>query len=90
MGFTEDLLYMFLETAGFCEIERVGQFNLAMQKNGIFITDSSEMIRYGYFISLNMVAKVCPSSKSSVQYDEFQISHAASPYPGPKINSTTT
>lgn len=79
------MLRLFLEGAGFCEIERVGRFNLAMKQRGITISDSSDLIRYGYFISLNLVARVCPASKPNVPDNNFSIAHAAEPYPGAKV-----
>lgn len=85
MGFTEQMLRLFLETAGFCDIERVGHFNLAMTQRGQVFTDSSDIVRYGYFISLNLIARVCPESKRNIPLNNFKINHAAYPYRGPKV-----
>lgn len=84
VGFSEEFLYSFLENAGFCEIERVKDFNLMMKSpiDGHIVHDTSTLVRYGYFISLNMVARVCPSSKPKVDFDGFSIRHAATKYNG--------
>ncbi len=68
VGFDEDLLTYFLHQAGFCEIERVGNFNL--------FQDTSTMVFNGYTVSLNMAAKACPiRGMTSVEID-----HSADPY----------
>lgn len=50
IGFDETLLATFLTTAGFCDIQRVGSFNLPFG-------DTSDMVYAGYFISLNIIAR---------------------------------
>ena len=50
IGFDETLLASFLMSSGFCDIERVGSFNLPF-------TDTSDMVYAGYTISLNIVAR---------------------------------
>jgi predicted SAM-dependent methyltransferase len=50
IGFDETLLATFLTTAGFCDIQRVGSFNLPF-------ADTSDLVYAGYFISLNIIAR---------------------------------
>eukprot|EP01036_Dinobryon_divergens_P029774 gene29774-38919_t len=71
VGFNEDTLTYFLKEAGFCKIERVGNFNLGFG-------DTSEYVYLGYTISLNMVAKKCPTEGD--YFDGFEIDHNADPY----------
>ena len=72
IGFDETMLTMFLSNAGFCEIERVGNFNIGIQ-------DASSQVTEGYAISLNMVARPC-LSKTKGSAGGFKISHQASPF----------
>lgn len=77
MGFNFDLLKYFLLTAGFCDVERVGSFNL--------FQDTSELVYKGYTVSLNVAAKVCPKESVPGQVnlkpdDGFSVDHQASPY----------
>jgi len=51
VGFNFGILSHFLEAAGFCQIERVQSFQL--------FQDTSELVYKGYFVSLNVAAKVC-------------------------------
>lgn len=67
------ILSTFLKQVGFCEIERVGNFNL--------FKDTSSLVRNGYFISLNMIAKVCAEDKNLPSSD-FAIYHNADPFVG--------
>lgn len=52
---------------------------------GVIMTDSSDMYFKNYFISLNVVARVCINSKPNITYDGFDIQHHALPYQGPKV-----
>ena len=77
MGFNYNILKYFLEQAGFCQVERVQSFNL--------FQDTSELQYKGYFVSLNVAAKVCatPDEPGRVNYkpdDGFDVDHQASPY----------
>lgn len=63
MGFDAEILSIFLSRAGFCKIERVGSFNMPFR-------DTSDLVFRGYFVSLNIAAKVC--------YDEEQLAMDAS------------
>ena len=54
--------------AGFCDIERVGNFNL--------FEDTSAMVYKGYFVSLNIAAKACPVEG----LESVEIDHAADKY----------
>jgi predicted SAM-dependent methyltransferase len=69
-GYNEESLTLFLKEAGFCNIQRVGNFNLFM--------DTSAMEKFGYNISLNMVASVCPGVGET--QDGFFIQHSADEY----------
>lgn len=75
VGFNFLLLRAFLSQAGFCEIERVRSFNM--------FKDTSELVHKGYFISLNVVAKVCPDDTAgrggpSIKPDDgFSVDHQA-------------
>ena len=53
---------------GFCDIERVGNFNL--------FEDTSNMVYKGYPISLNIAAKKCRREGD----EELYLDHAADPY----------
>ena len=72
IGFDEDVLTYFLSEAGFCNIERVGSFNLPFR-------DTSDMVYGGYTISLNMVARPC----AQISENEEVLTHNADPYDGP-------
>jgi hypothetical protein len=89
MGFNEELLTNLLLSIGFCNITRVSAFNLGFydKKNNYKYYDTSEKIYKNYFISLNLVAKVCPDSKllDMKYYDGFEINHNALPYFGYKL-----
>eukprot|EP01038_Epipyxis_sp_PR26KG_P008707 gene8707-11766_t len=74
VGFDEDLLVYFMNKAGFCQLERVGNFNLP------FI-DTSSLVYKNYKVSLNIVGKVCYNGDSKGPND-FSISHSADPYWG--------
>ena len=69
IGFDFALLKEFLESNGFCGVERVGRFNLPM-------IDTSSLEYAGYFISLNIAARPCQSG------DVFDplVSHLADAY----------
>jgi hypothetical protein len=84
-GYSEDILSFFLKQFGFCQIKRVGPFNMGFHdQNGIF-ADSSDIVFRGYLLSLNIVARVCPDSKPLVAYDQFDISDNAVPYRGYRV-----
>lgn len=72
IGFDEPMLAMFLRDAGFCNTERVRDFNLGF-------SDASSQITEGYAISLNMIARPCKSKEKGGE-GGFAISHQASPY----------
>jgi predicted SAM-dependent methyltransferase len=74
-GYNEESLAIYLKEAGFCNIQRVGNFNLFM--------DTSTLIKYGYNISLNMVASVCP--EAGKEHDGFAIQHSADVYVKPNF-----
>jgi hypothetical protein len=79
VGFNYNLLHTFLKQAGFCDIERVRSFNM--------FQDTSELVHKGYFISLNVAAKVCPTPPLPGQRplkpdDGFSVDHQASPWLG--------
>jgi hypothetical protein len=67
------ILSTFLQQAGFCEVERVGNFNL--------FKDTSSLVRNGYVISLNMVAKVCSEGKN-LPSTSIEIHHKSDPFVG--------
>lgn len=67
VGFDFGVLRALLHQNGYCDIERVGSFNL--------FNDSSEIAMFGRKISLNVAAKKC-----KLQPDAFNIDHSASPY----------
>jgi hypothetical protein len=79
----------FLQYTGFCDIQRVENFNLDFRyKNQPYHDyDSSTLVYANYFISLNLIAKVCPTSKPDIIYDGFAINHAATSYRGPYVNA---
>ena len=56
VGFNFNIMSHFLIAAGFCRIERVQSFNIFPT------TDTSELVYKGHFVSLNVVAKVCPDN----------------------------
>lgn len=71
------LMTYFLRKAGFCDIERVDEFNLGG------IHDTSSIVAKGYKLSLNVAAKVCDDFKIEAHgavFDGFEINHQASPY----------
>lgn len=70
IGFDESILTSVLRDAGFCDIQRVGNFNL--------FSDASSVVYEGYAVSLNLVATRCITNKE--QYDGFQIGHNADKY----------
>lgn len=89
IGMDEEMLNTYLALCGFCEIERVGAFNLFNSK------DTSSSAFRQYEVSLNVVARSCPSHDLSTlnlsasafyipsddeEYDEMKISHSASKY----------
>ena len=74
-GYNEESLAIYLKEAGFCNIQRVGNFNLFM--------DTSTLVKYGYNISLNMVASVCP--EVGEEHDGFAIQHSADIYVKPNF-----
>jgi hypothetical protein len=51
-----------------------------------YFTDSSDITYRGYVLSLNVVARVCPSSKPEIPYDKFDIKDNAFPYEGYKVS----
>lgn len=55
---------------------------MAFTREGVTYYDTSESAFGGYFISLNLVARLCPAAKPGVMYDGFSINHAAEPYRG--------
>lgn len=69
-GYDEIVLSTLLRQAGFCDIERVADFNI--------VPDTSSMVFEGYEISLNLIAKPC--IPVDVRMVEFTISHNARPY----------
>jgi len=78
VGFNAELLSMFLSEAGFCQIQHVKHLNIGFKdKFDHPFTDTSELVYKGYFVSLNMVAKVCTDSKPDIPYDGFSINHNA-------------
>ena len=54
IGFDEDTLAALLSQYGFCNMQRVTSFGL--------FSDSSEITFLNYRISLNMVARKCPTA----------------------------
>lgn len=84
VGFSYELLSSYLRDAGFCNITRVRSFNMNFRhpSTNIVITDSSDIVFEGQFISLNVVAKVCVGSKGKegIVFDGFEINHAATPW----------
>jgi hypothetical protein len=69
-------LTYFMNKAGFCNVERVGAFNVGF-------SDSSMASHAGYPVSLNVVAKVCDEHKHRLHgavLDDFEIEHNADPY----------
>jgi hypothetical protein len=79
VGFTYNILRAFLTQAGFCEVERVDSFNM--------FQDTSMLTHNGYFISLNVAAKVCaepdlPGRRNLKPDDGFSVDHQATPYSG--------
>ena len=70
VGFDWSLLSIFLSQNGFCNIERVGSFNL--------FSDSSEIVLFNKSISLNVAARKC--SESEEHQGDFSINHNADPY----------
>ena len=82
VGFDAEILGIFLAKAGFCKIERVGSFNMPFR-------DTSDLVYKGYFVSLNMAAKVCfdegelaqDATKYRRNEDEIvEVNHNAEPY----------
>jgi predicted SAM-dependent methyltransferase len=69
VGFDDSILASVLMQAGFCDIQRVGDFNI--------FKDASSTVYENYFISLNLVAKKCVTRDD---YDGFEIGHNAQPY----------
>eukprot|EP00595_Chromulina_sp_UTEXLB2642_P001717 CAMPEP_0196767970 /NCGR_PEP_ID=MMETSP1095-20130614/42185_1 /TAXON_ID=96789 ORGANISM="Chromulina nebulosa, Strain UTEXLB2642" /NCGR_SAMPLE_ID=MMETSP1095 /ASSEMBLY_ACC=CAM_ASM_000446 /LENGTH=166 /DNA_ID=CAMNT_0042136889 /DNA_START=1955 /DNA_END=2455 /DNA_ORIENTATION=- len=69
IGFDEYTLTVILNQVGYCNITRVGSFNL--------FSDTSDMIYHNYTISLNMIARKCLDS--SIDSD-IEINHHAEPY----------
>ena len=47
--------------------------------------DTSALVKFGYNISLNMVATVCDDQKSKRNRDGFAISHSAEKYVRPNF-----
>lgn len=74
-GYNEESLTLFLKEAGYCKMQRVGNFNL--------FGDTSALVKYGYNISLNMVASVC--RQAGENDDGFYIEHSADKYVKPKF-----
>lgn len=74
-GFDEELLRIYLTEAGFCELERVGNFNI--------FSDTSAAVHFGYHISLNFAARPCAPPT-----DSFWVKHEASPYTSPSHTSS--
>lgn len=89
IGLDEDMLNLYLTLCGFCEMERVGEFNLFK------FQDTSSSVFGDYAVSLNIVAKSCPSHlwatlnipteaffkpSEKEEYDELNMSHSASEY----------
>lgn len=72
VGFNYNILRAFLSQAGFCEIERVRTFNM--------FQDTSVLLHKGHFISLNVVAKVCPNAARGKPDDGFGVDHQATPW----------
>ena len=76
----EEVLTAFLIEAGFCLIERVGSFETNFHDgNGVYY-DSSLYIFKDYFISLNLIAKIC--EKNDTIHDGFALYHTALPFIG--------
>ncbi|KAJ1438335.1 glycosyl transferase family 41-domain-containing protein [Ochromonadaceae sp. CCMP2298] len=78
VGFNFNLLEHFLKQAGFCHIQRVRSFNLPFG-------DSSDLTYAGYFISLNVAAKVCADGggaggRGGKVDDGFNVEHSGTPY----------
>lgn len=65
VGFDEGILSDLLRQSGFCDVMRVGKYNL--------IEDTSEMSFQGYFISLNLVAKKCLAMPSNSSFEDPSI-----------------
>lgn len=79
-GFDEGILTDVLLTAGFCEVERVGNLNVFP-----WGTDGSTFEVEGYAVSLNMIARPCVSMEpGSDDYagppSSYLIGHQATPY----------
>ena len=70
IGFDESVLASVLADAGFCNVQRVGDFNL--------FPDASSTVYEGYAISLNIVATPCITDPDG--YDGVQIGHNADPW----------
>lgn len=83
IGFNAELMVGYLQRAGFCSIERVLNFNMGFKdKFDKPIFDTSDMQFKGHFVSLNMIARVCPDSKPEYPFDGFSIDHHSTPFPG--------
>lgn len=83
VGFVEETVTYFLAKAGFCSIERVGNFNLD------FEDDDEKYYFKGYSMSMNIAAKVCTHAKNNVESpvssegksdSNFAVQHHADPY----------
>jgi len=82
VGFDAEILSIFLARAGFCNVERVGSFNMPFR-------DTSDLVYRGYFVSLNMAAKVCYDEEQFAQdstkhrsskEEAVEVNHNADPY----------
>ncbi len=83
IGFNAELMVGYLQAAGFCAIERVKNFNMGFKnKFDKPFSDTSDMEFKGYFVSLNVVARVCPNSKPENPFDGFSIEHHSTPFQG--------
>ncbi len=78
-GFDWATLTYFLSKAGFCSIERVGDFNVGF-------VDTSAVIHMGRHVSLNIVARACTDLKHRVDFSPggqgkpAEVAHKATPY----------
>jgi protein O-GlcNAc transferase len=71
MGFDDETLPTLLSMHNFCDIDRVGNFNI--------IQDTSAMVYHGRKISLNLVARKCGAATDAVRVED-----RSSPYVSPR------
>lgn len=81
IGFSFQLLERLLLAHGFCQIQRMQDFNLNF-------ADSSSVVYMGHYISLNVAAKVCVKKNAQGQFisDMIDIQVKGTPYTGSKAD----